>query len=135
MQSCITSIFEALQITAFILNSVETFRYNGIKTRDYQPLIDNILSKWMSPHEVQQSLAAAFKSRRRSRKHSRREASIRTGVPEATIRRFENTGEISLRQFLMLCHIYGDLAATDSLLPKPAPLSMDELLRTTREQT
>ena len=80
------------------------------------------------PREVQDLLAARLRERRKARGHSRDKAAEVTGVPMATIRRFETVGEISLRQFLMLVHVYGDLKATGDLLPVPGPATMDELL-------
>ena len=97
-------------------------------------MIDNMISKYKLPSEIQRSLSSSFRTARKSRKHSRKEASIRSGVPEATIRRFEDSGEISLRQFLMLCDAYGSPKATDSLFPKPAPRSMDELIAMSNTQ-
>ena len=89
---------------------------------------DNILSKYKLPVEIQRLLSTSFRTARKARKHSRREASIRSGVPEATIRRFEDTGEISLRQLLMLCDVYGSPEAVEALFPNPEPQSMDELI-------
>lgn len=79
---------------------------------------DNLLSTIRTPYEVQQRLALVLKHTRRTLKHSRRKASLRTGIPEPTIRRFEDTGEISLRQFLVLWDSYGDLRALDQLTNK-----------------
>ena len=95
---------------------------------------DNILSKYKLPVEIQRSLSSSFRTARKARKHSRREASVRSGVPEATIRRFEDTGEISLRQLLMLCDVYGSPEAVEALFPKPEPLSMDELIAMSNKQ-
>ena len=97
-------------------------------------MIDNIISKYHLPSEIQRSLSASFRTARKFRKHSRREASTRSGVPEATIRRFEDSGEISLRQMLMLCDVYGSLMTADSLFPKPEPQSMDELIAMSNTQ-
>ncbi len=91
-------------------------------------MIDNILSLYKSPNEIQRHLSATFKNARKLKKHSRREAAIRTGVPAPTIRRFEDAGEISLRQLLMLCDVYGNLKAAASLFPRPIPQTMDELI-------
>lgn len=91
-------------------------------------MIDNILSNYKQPSDIQRLLSTSFRTARKFKKHSRKEASFRSGVPEATIRRFEDTGEISLRQLLMLCDIYGSLVTAGSLFPKPEPQSMDELI-------
>ena len=74
------------------------------------------------------TLGKRLRTLRRSRKHSRQKAGEISGVPAPTIRRFETSGEISLRQFLMLTSAYGDLAASESLLPEPGPATMDDLL-------
>lgn len=79
---------------------------------------------------MQDYLAAVLRQRRRARKHSRKKAAEVSGVPAPTIRRFETTGEISLRQFLMLCARYGDLKRAEALFPEPGPTTMDELLAT-----
>lgn len=83
--------------------------------------------------EVQQTLARDLKKRRRARRHSRAVASEQSGVPTPTLRRFETTGEISLRQFLMLVEVYGDLSTAIALLKPPPATSMDELVAMSRE--
>ena len=97
-------------------------------------MVDNIISKYKLPVETQRSLSSSFRTARKARKHSRRKASIRSGVPEATIRRFEDTGEISLRQLLMLCDVYGSPEVVEALFPKPEPQSMDELIAMSNKQ-
>ena len=87
---------------------------------------DSLLSKFPLPYEVQQRFAQVLKHKRRSLKHSRRQASLRTGIPEATIRRFEDSGEISFRQFLVLWDFYGDLQTLDKLTNKSIH-SVDDL--------
>lgn len=87
-----------------------------------------------SPREVQDHLAEVLRKRRCARKHSRQKAAEVSGVPSPTLRRFETTGEISLRQFLMLCAAYGDLARAPELLPEPEPATMAELLATHRKK-
>ena len=73
-------------------------------------------------------LAQKFKQARLAQNHSRASAARQTGVPEATLRGFETSGKISLHQFLMLCHVYGELGLCDQLFPDKTPLTMDELL-------
>lgn len=85
-----------------------------------------------TPRQVQDYLAETMRERRRSRNHSRDKAEDISGVPMSTIRRFEQTGEISLRQFLMLVNSYGELKAAERLFPKVGPKTMDELLRAKR---
>lgn len=84
------------------------------------------------PSEVQADLAQAMREARKSKKHSRAIASKLTGVPYATIRRFEETGDVSLKQFLMLVSVYGDLQqVAKSIRPQDInePKTMDELIK------
>jgi transcriptional regulator with XRE-family HTH domain len=88
-----------------------------------------LINLLITPGEIQLQLAELFKTARLAQGHSRSKAAKLTGVPDATLRKFENEGQISLRQFLMLCHAYGDLGAADQLFP-PRPIhSMDDLLQ------
>lgn len=82
-----------------------------------------------TPYEVQIGLAEQLKSKRKLIKHSRSQAAKITGVPEPTIKKFERTGEISLRQFLMLAYVYGELSIYDNAFPVPAATTMDELIK------
>jgi hypothetical protein len=81
-----------------------------------------------TPRDVQTALADQLKSLRKKKGHSRSEAAHHSGVPAPTLRRFEETGEISLRQFLMLCAVYGELDAASRMLPDPVASTMDELI-------
>jgi HTH-type transcriptional regulator/antitoxin HipB len=91
-----------------------------------------IMISIISPKEVQTELAFQLKSLRKLKGHSRSEAAHRSGVPSATLRRFEDTGEISLRQFLMLCAVYGSLESAGSLFPEPTAKTMDEFVSQSR---
>ncbi|HNA21055.1 MAG TPA: helix-turn-helix transcriptional regulator, partial [Agitococcus sp.] len=62
-----------------------------------------------SAYDVQQSLAEAVRIRRKQKKWSRQELAERSGVPAATIKHFESTGQISLRQFLLLWQLLDSL--------------------------
>jgi hypothetical protein len=81
-----------------------------------------------TPYETQLELAKKHKLKRKWLNHSRKHAAKITGVPESTIRRFEDSGEISLKQFLMLCNIYWDLATYENAFSKPEARTMDELV-------
>lgn len=84
---------------------------------------------YRSPKDVQLELANKLKSIRKIRGHSRSEAAHRSGVPSPTLRRFENTGEISLRQLLMLCAVYGSLESVTHMFPEQIARTMDELIK------
>lgn len=81
--------------------------------------------------DVQQQFAQAVKQRRRQMKLSRRLLAERSTVPEATIKKFETSGQISLRQFLLLWQCVDQLERL-AAVGKPAeqyPRSIAEVLR------
>lgn len=82
----------------------------------------------LSPSEIQDKLAEGMKSARKRRKESRGLAAEKTGVPSATIRRFEDTGEISIRQFLMLAEVYGKVELINSVFAENEAKTMKELV-------
>jgi hypothetical protein len=65
--------------------------------------------------DVQRKLADYLKDKRKLLKYSRAKLSSRSTVPEATIKHFETTGKISLRQFLLIWQTIDDLARIDEL--------------------
>ena len=79
--------------------------------------------------EVAEELARSLKRKRKWLKHSRIKSAELSGVPASTIRRFENTGEISLRQLLMLCLVYDDLASFEGIFAIPEVKSINELIK------
>ena len=84
----------------------------------------------VTPADVQQQLAAGIKHRRRERKLSRNALAELTTVPPATIKRFESTGQISLRQFLLLWQCVDRLDRLVALteVPRPPPRSIEDVL-------
>ena len=83
-----------------------------------------------TPADVQRQLAAAVRGRRRSRRLSRAALERLSTVPASTIKRFETSGEISLRQFILLWQCVDDLASLAELAAErpAAPRSIDEVL-------
>ncbi|MDX8404687.1 MAG: helix-turn-helix transcriptional regulator [Mariprofundus sp.] len=54
----------------------------------------------------------------------------KSGVPSSTIKRFESTGEISLRQMLMLVHTLGMLDRFNKVLTTDVEgMSMDDYIK------
>ncbi|MEZ9368134.1 transcriptional regulator [Shewanella sp. 10N.286.51.B2] len=81
--------------------------------------------------DVQMELRDFISQSRKLKKLSVEELSTRSGVPYGTIRKFESTGNISLRQFLMLYEAIGDLNKVRALT-KPSsaqPTSIEEVLK------
>ena len=88
----------------------------------------------LSAADVQGALRDWLKLQRRTLKLSRAALAERSTVPAPTIKRFETTGQISLRQFLLLWQCVDDLQRLQALTrPAEAPLgrlptSIDEVL-------
>ena len=88
----------------------------------------------ISAADVQQALRDRIQSQRQSLKLSRAALAERSTVPAPTIKRFETTGEISLRQFILLWQSVDDLTRLHRL-SKPEnsasdamPTSIEEVL-------
>lgn len=82
--------------------------------------------------DVQMALADYLHRRRKLRKYSRQELAERSLVPASTIKKFETTGQISLRQFLLLWQSLDDLNRLDQLTRlqyKTEPKTIAEVLR------
>lgn len=60
--------------------------------------------------DVQNAFAEHIRKRRKQLKLSRRALAEKSLVPESTIKKFETTGQISLRQFLLLWQSVDDLS-------------------------
>lgn len=89
------------------------------------------MDQFLSATEVQTSLAHWCHAKRKSQKLSRNALAQRSTVPAPTIRHFENSGQISLRQFLLLWQSLDQLDRVVNLT-RPAetlPLSIDEVLQ------
>lgn len=86
-----------------------------------------------SPHDVQLAMRDFIKVTRKQKYNSVKELSERSGVPYATIRRFEDSAEISFRQFLMLYDAIDDLANIKKLTKATRPpTSLDQVLDNAR---
>lgn len=80
--------------------------------------------------DIQMELKDFIKQARKQQKLSVSNLAEKSGVPYATIRRFESTGNISLRQFLMLYEVVGELDDLRKLTKiETLPTSIEEVLR------
>jgi transcriptional regulator with XRE-family HTH domain len=71
------------------------------------------------PPEVSKVLAERVRSLRKQLKMSQEEMAERSGVSLGSLKRFENSGKISLESLLKLIHLLGRLNEFDNiLLPK-----------------
>ena len=80
-----------------------------------------------TPEAAARNLASKLKTLRLVKKWKRSTLASRSGVTEASLRRFEQTGKISLNHFLKLIHALGRLDETASLLNPPEAGSLNEL--------
>jgi transcriptional regulator with XRE-family HTH domain len=69
-----------------------------------------------TPLEVSKALAERHRILRKQLKMSQEEMAERSGVSLGSLKRFENTGKISMDSLLKLMHLLGRLNEFDSLL-------------------
>ena len=80
-----------------------------------------------TPKEVRQEFAARAKERRLALNISQQELAERSGVSLGSIKRFENSGLISLSSLLEIALVFGCLGDFDTLFTsKGEPLSLFE---------
>lgn len=94
-----------------------------------------MILSFKSSQEVALDLALRLKHKRKWLKHSRDKSAELTGVPAPTIRRFEDKGEISLRQLLMLIQVYDEFSSVDKIFALPKAKTMDELIERNQQGT
>ena len=81
----------------------------------------------VTPEEVAVGLAERVRQLRLLRKWKQSTLAEAAGVSLASLRRFEQTGQISLKSLLRLSFALGQLSEFDELLPLPAAGSLAEL--------
>lgn len=80
-----------------------------------------------SPGEIRLLLASRLRDVRVSLGFKQSTLAARAGVTLPTLRRFEQSGEISLKHLTMLCQALGRLSELESLFHLPAAGSIAEL--------
>jgi len=85
----------------------------------------------LSADDTQQQLAQAVRDKRKQLKLSRNALAERSTVPASTIKKFETTAQISLRQFILLWQCVDSLENLVTLIKQPEsiPNSIDEVLK------
>jgi len=97
--------------------------------------MDTILPlKIESAHSVQHRLADRAKMLRLRANLGRRSLAQKSGVSEASIKRFENTGEISLANLLNLAFALDCHRQFDTLFEPPPPASIEDLTAPNRQR-
>ncbi len=81
----------------------------------------------ITPEETAITLAIRAKTLRLAKKWKRSTLSERSGVTTASIRRFEETGQVSMKHFLKIVFALGRLDEMNTLLEKPKASSIADL--------
>ena len=89
-------------------------------------MFDSEILSLYTPWDLQEALRDFLLERRKVLKKSRRSLAEQSGIPAPTIRRFEETGEISFRQFCVLWCTLSDENAFMPLSPE-AQAKVEEL--------
>jgi len=89
-----------------------------------------MLPNLLTPTEMQTQLARRCKTLRLSAGYKRATLANRSGVSEGSLKRFEDIGEISLKNLLRLAHALGRLPEFATLFQPPEAESLAELKST-----
>ena len=81
----------------------------------------------LSPAQAQRAIADRARAARVAMGLKQKTLAVRAGVTLATLRRFEQQGEISLKYLMRICHALGRLDEFEHLFRPPAASSMAEL--------
>lgn len=80
----------------------------------------------ITPQSMAQKLAEKEKTSRKQMKLTQKELSVRSGVSYASVRRFENSGEISLFSLLKIANVLGVLDDFNALFTRKAITSLKD---------
>ena len=94
--------------------------------------IDIIINN--SPDSILQRISEKVKEKRLERNLTQRAFAKRAGVGYDVYRKFENTGEITLRNLVLCAIVLDDADGFAELFTKKSYQSIDELLKTQREK-
>ncbi len=84
--------------------------------------------KWETPAEITLDLAKRVKKIRKRRKITQKQLADRSNVSYATLKKFEQTGQISLMSLVKIAMELGLADEIKSLFSQPVYLSIDEVL-------
>ena len=80
----------------------------------------------ITPQLMARKLAEKEKTSRKQMKLTQKELSVRSGVSYASVRRFENSGEISLFSLLKIANVLGVLEDFNALFTRKAITSLKD---------
>ncbi len=81
----------------------------------------------LTPVETEKLLASRIKRLRLIAGYKRATLAKRSGVSEASLKRFENTGQVSLKNLLRLAHALGHLEEFSNLFIEPEATTLATL--------
>lgn len=87
-----------------------------------------MLSELKFPKEIAKEIAAQEKERRKRRKMTQVELSAKAGISLASLKRFEQTGEISFVSLIKIADILGEREAFENLFVKKEYQSIREVI-------
>jgi transcriptional regulator with XRE-family HTH domain len=90
--------------------------------------------EYKTPVQILQDIGLRAKSARLRDNMSRKTLAEKAGVSEASLKRFETTGQVSLSSLVQLLTALDRLAELDELLTEKTPLSVRELNDTQRQR-
>lgn len=80
-----------------------------------------------TPDSTQDKIRRSARGLRLAHNMTQQALAEKSGVPLSTLKRFEQSGEISLAALLAIAGALGAMDAFENLFPKPAAASLEEL--------
>ena len=83
---------------------------------------------WDTPSDVARRLANKLRSIRKRKKITQKQLALRSNVSYAVLRKFEETGHISLESFIKLTMELGVVSEINDLFTQPVYSSIEEVI-------
>ncbi len=87
-----------------------------------------MFSQLKTPGEVAREIGAREKARRKQKKLTQAELSAKAGVSLSSLKRFEQSGEISFVSLLKIAAVLGETEVFDSLFERRGYSSIQEVI-------
>ncbi len=83
---------------------------------------------WDTPEDITKRLGKKIQSIRKRKQMTQKQPAARSNVSYATLRKFEQTGQISLESFVKLTMELGVVGEINDLFSKPVYKSIEEVV-------
>lgn len=90
---------------------------------------------WDTPSDIMLRLAKRLKSIRKRKKITQKVLASRSNVSYATLRKFEQTGQISLESLIKLSMELGVISEINSLFTQPVYGSIEEVINERKQNS